>query len=53
MQKYLKEKQVILHPYAEAYAYVSKWNNEQKAANKDKHRVSTPSQNLNLGQTVV
>ncbi|VDM72636.1 unnamed protein product [Strongylus vulgaris] len=43
MQMYLKEKRVTLHPYDEAYTFISNWNNEQKTANKAKHRVFVPT----------
>ncbi|KAL6728989.1 hypothetical protein Aduo_000085 [Ancylostoma duodenale] len=43
MRAYLKQKQVVLHPYNEAYVYVSNWNDQQKAANKGKHRVFVPT----------
>ncbi|EPB70630.1 hypothetical protein ANCCEY_10259 [Ancylostoma ceylanicum] len=43
MRAYLKQKQVVLHPYEKAYVYVSNWNDQQKAANKDKHRVFVPT----------
>ncbi|KAK6727883.1 hypothetical protein RB195_005511 [Necator americanus] len=43
MRTYLKDNQILLHPYDEAYSYVSNWNNQQKAEHKQKHRVFVPT----------
>ncbi|KAE9414059.1 hypothetical protein Angca_006720 [Angiostrongylus cantonensis] len=42
MRSYLEQENIITHSYAEAYDFISKWNQEQEAE-KAEHRVFVPT----------
>ncbi|KAJ1345983.1 hypothetical protein KIN20_000637 [Parelaphostrongylus tenuis] len=42
MRNYLEQENIVLHPYAEAYDFISEWNRKQKSENAQ-HRVFVPT----------
>ncbi|PIO62149.1 hypothetical protein TELCIR_16308 [Teladorsagia circumcincta] len=43
MREYLKSEDVTLHPYSDAYEFMTQWYEQQTAANKQKPRVFIPT----------
>ncbi|KJH47169.1 peptidase, M24 family [Dictyocaulus viviparus] len=43
MRNYLERESVTLHPYVEAYEFISKWNGRQLAENPTQHKVFVPT----------